>query len=60
MTKPSQDFSEHFKLASKKAKELGYNNLLDLDVRGSEEHKQIIQNMYKEPVILSNQPITDF
>ncbi|MCU7800297.1 MAG: hypothetical protein KZQ70_09170 [gamma proteobacterium symbiont of Lucinoma myriamae] len=54
MAKASKDFSEHFKQASKRAKELGYANLLDLDVRGTEEHKQIIQNVYKEPVILSN------
>ena len=47
MTKISEDYSEHFKRASKKVKELGYANMLDLDIRGTEEHKQIIRDIYK-------------
>ena len=47
MAKESKDFSKHFREASKKAKELGYANMLDLDVRGTEEHKKIIRSIYK-------------
>ena len=47
MTKASEDYSENFMRASKKVKELGYANMLNLDVLGTKEHKLIIRNIYK-------------
>jgi len=55
MTKKSQDLTWHFTQARKKARELSYKNLLDLDIQGSAEHKQVIRDIYKLP-----QPLMTF
>ncbi|MCU7833715.1 MAG: hypothetical protein KZQ83_00570 [gamma proteobacterium symbiont of Taylorina sp.] len=55
MTKEVRDLTWHFNQARKKVRELGYKNLLDLDIKGSVEHKQLIRDIYKSP-----QPLTRF
>lgn len=40
-------FTDKNKNAIKKARELGYQGLSDLDKNGSEEHKRIVKNLYK-------------
>ena len=49
MTKEVRDLTWHFNQARKKVRELGYKDLLDLDVKGSEEHKQLIREIYDSP-----------
>ena len=49
MTKEIRDLTWHFNEARKKVRELGYKNLLDLDIKGSVEHKQLIRDIYDSP-----------
>ena len=49
MTKEVRDLTWHFNEARKKVRELGYKNLLDLDIKGSVEHKQLIRDIYDSP-----------
>ena len=44
-----RQFHNYFNQARKKVRELGYKDLLDLDVKGSEEHKQLIREIYDSP-----------
>ena len=50
MAKAPQDFTAHFELACKKARDLGYASLLQLNSEGTDEHKQLIQSVYQQPV----------
>ena len=52
MTKEVRDLTWHFNEAIKKVRELGYKNLLDLDIKGSVEHKQLIRDIYDSPQTL--------
>ena len=49
MTKEVRDLTWHFAQARKKVRELGYKDLLDLDIKGSVEHKQLIRDIYNTP-----------
>ena len=51
MAKVPQDFTAHFELARKTARDLGYASLLQLDSEGTDEHKLLIQQVYQQPVI---------
>lgn len=50
MAKKEQDFTAHFELARKKAKELGYQSLMNLDLKGTDKDKQLIQAIYRQPL----------
>jgi hypothetical protein len=44
----SNTFAENSKRAIRKARELGYKGLSDLDKNGTEEHKRIVKDSYKK------------
>ncbi len=54
MTKKVRDLTWNFNQARKKVRELGYKDLLDLDVQGSDDHKQLIRDIYDSPQPLIN------
>ena len=51
MAQAPQDFTAHFELACKKARDLGYTSLLQLDREGTDEHKLLIQSVYQQSEI---------
>ncbi|MCU7818834.1 MAG: hypothetical protein KZQ56_13120 [gamma proteobacterium symbiont of Lucinoma myriamae] len=51
MAKVQQNFTAHFELAKKKARDLGYFSLLQLDREGTDEHKLLIQSVYRQSVL---------